>query len=70
MAKYMLKHEGKLDRWCPVQADVDEYFRATLEQVIVIINPSFFCCFMLSLAQNFFAMQADLICLRSKDSYV
>jgi len=42
MAKYMLKHEGKLERWCPVQADVDEYFRTTLEQVSVISNPGFF----------------------------
>ena len=34
MASYMLKHDGKLDRWCPVQPDVEAYFRQTLEQVI------------------------------------
>ena len=33
MASYMLKHDGKLNRWCPVQEDVEEYFRKTLEEV-------------------------------------
>ena len=33
MASYMLTHDGKLDRWCPVQTDVEEYFRTTLEEV-------------------------------------
>jgi len=42
MASYMLKHEGKLERWCPVQADVEAYFRTTLEQVSVVSNPGFF----------------------------
>ena len=32
MASYMLTHDGKLDRWCPVQTDVEEYFRTTLEE--------------------------------------
>jgi len=33
MASYMLKHDGKLNRWCPVQEDVEAYFRQTLDQV-------------------------------------
>jgi hypothetical protein len=32
-ASYMLQHDGKLDRWCPVHTDVEEYFRTTLEEV-------------------------------------
>jgi len=34
----MLKHDGKLNRWCPVQEDVESYFRSTLEQRIMIID--------------------------------
>ena len=30
-----LKHDGKLQRWCPVQEDVEDYFRKTLEEVRV-----------------------------------
>ena len=33
MADFMLKHDGKLNRWCPVQEDVEAYFRKTLEEV-------------------------------------
>ena len=29
-----LEHAGELGRWCPVQEDVEEYFRATLEKVL------------------------------------
>ena len=29
----MLKHDGKLNRWCPVQEDVEDYFRKTLGEV-------------------------------------
>lgn len=35
MAAYMLKHDGNLNRWCPVQVDVEEYFRKTLPEVSV-----------------------------------
>jgi len=34
---YMIKHDGKLDRWCAVQSDVEEYFRTTLEEVPLYI---------------------------------
>ena len=33
MAPFMLKHDGKLNRWCPVQEDVEDYFRKTLGEV-------------------------------------
>lgn len=42
MASYMLKHDGKLNRWCPVQPDVEEYFRATLDTVLACLVS--FCC--------------------------
>jgi 5-methyltetrahydrofolate--homocysteine methyltransferase len=33
-----IKHDGQLDRWCPIQQDVEEYFRATLPTRIMIID--------------------------------
>ena len=33
MAPFMLKHDGKLNRWCSVQEDVEDYFRKTLGEV-------------------------------------
>jgi len=29
----MLKHDGKPNRWCSVQEDVEDYFRKTLGEV-------------------------------------
>lgn len=28
-----LQHDGVLQRWCPVQEDVEAYFRTTLDKV-------------------------------------
>ena len=30
---YLLKHNGVLDRWCPIQEDTDEYLRKTFVEV-------------------------------------
>ena len=29
---------GQLNRWCPVQEDVEDYFRQTLENRIMVID--------------------------------
>lgn len=35
---YLLKHTGTLDRWCPVQDDVEDYMRKTFAERIIIID--------------------------------
>jgi hypothetical protein len=51
MASFMLKHDGVLNRWCPVQEDTEEYFRKTLGEVWDCHMPC--SCIVLYLAQAY-----------------